>query len=175
MTQRRHGSHQVCSSRCHFHSGTFKCPIINMCTSVASSSGDKIMQEGEENVKRPHFLFYLLSVLSPLHLTLPHLPLTTVHLTDLDTVLTLCHLGHPSRFGVCPPLKNSGCRGCASVSSRLGWSHLAWPTTLKYALQTGNNLSAQDNCPWPELVRQDLWRKDEGKEEKGDRHTGCIK
>lgn len=112
MTQCRRGSHQVCSSRCHFHSGTFKCPIIseNTCTSLASSSGDKIMQEGEENVKRPRFPFYLLSVLFLLHFTLPHLPLTAVHLTDLDTVLTLCHLGRLSRFGVCPPLKNSGCR-----------------------------------------------------------------
>lgn len=62
------------------------------------------------------FEIHLFSLLSPSHRTPPKLPLTTINLTDLDTVLTVPPWPL-SRVSVCLPLKNSGCTGCAWVSS----------------------------------------------------------
>lgn len=77
------------SQQCHFHSRRFKCLTIseNICTSLASSSGVKIMQgAGSGNVKSPHFV--ILSTFSP------SLPATSLHFPSPSS-----HYCSPDRFG----------------------------------------------------------------------------
>lgn len=73
----------------------------NVCTSLVSTWGHKINQEGEENVWSPDFL-----IISVFSLSIPSSPpfyphlLTTINTTDLEMFSTLCHLGSLFRFSV---------------------------------------------------------------------------
>lgn len=36
-------------------------------------------------------------------------------------------------------------------------------------------ISVENNCPWPEFVKQDLWGKDEGRQQEEDKYSEYIK
>lgn len=88
----------------------------------------------------------------------------------------LYHLGNLFKFRVSPLLlANSGGMSCA-------WGQLlslARPTCSSDDSERCNPkeeaISVENNCPWPEFVKQDLWGKDEGRLQEEDKYSEYIK
>lgn len=141
--------HQVCTSRVSFSFSNVQVSCWKCVPTWHRLRGHKIKQEEEENIKSPNFL--ITSLFSPSfpispHPT-PHLPLTTINLTNLDTVLTLCFLGvSPGLAFVCH-LRIQAAWAVHGCPPQPGWGHLACLTTLKYAIQNRKQFLCSEQLP----------------------------
>ncbi|KAI4538785.1 hypothetical protein MG293_011052 [Ovis ammon polii] len=103
-------------------------------------------------------------------------PAAVSNTTHAEMFSILYHLGDLFKFRVSPLLlANSGGMSCA------------WGPLLSLARPTCSSddsercspkeeaISVENNCPWPEFVKQDLWGKDEGRQQEEDKYSEYIK